>query len=207
MERLKSGKVLLAALACVLGPAAHAATYTYEFDATFGQYYNPFLPPFTASPGGTITGSFTIDDTLNVTAYALETTDHLGGTRSYSDSDTGDTGSFAYTAPAGGLPAFYTFTFTDSDPDIRSDGTCNGAALSLTVAGDFDAGDEFAIAPIQTRELLRCTNLSFNRDQVVLGSGQSATLAPVSAVPLPASLPLLLAGIGGIAMFRRKKRA
>ncbi len=205
---MKKIKFFMAALACVMAHSASAATYTYNFDATFAQYYNPFLPPFTPSPGGTIMGSLTIDDAFNITGFSLNTTDFLGGTRSYNKDDVGDTASFAYLAPAGGLPAYRNFTFFDSTPVVVTTRTCTSVSLVLSVAGDFAAGDAFAIAPIQTRELLRdCTNLTYSRDQVVIGPGQSATLAPVSTVPLPAGFPMLLAALGALAVLRRKTTA
>jgi hypothetical protein len=205
---MKKMKFFLAALACMIGHSANASSYTYDFDALFGQYYNPFLPPFTPAPGGTLKGSFTIDDVFNITDFSLNTTDYLGGTRTYNKGDTGDTATFSYVAPSGGLPAYRNFTFFDSTPVINPVRPGSVALLVLSVAGDFAPGDEFKIAPIQTRELLRdASNLLFNRDQVVLSAGQSATLAPVSAVPLPAGFPLLLAGLGALFVMARRTKA
>jgi hypothetical protein len=69
------------------------------------------------------------------------------------------------------------------------------------------AGDTFAHSVASGEYEFWFSEFSFRRDDFQLNSATLTVIGEPAAVPLPASFPLLLAGLGGVAALRRNRKA
>lgn len=107
------------------------------------------------------------------------------------------------------LPNGLTLTLSASGPDdyLFNDPNSlfSGAGTLSTVPDRFVGAitvTEFGLA-----SLFDQTGFFFGIDDISIVSGSADPIDPISAVPVPASLPLLLAGFGAFGMLARRKEA
>jgi hypothetical protein len=194
-------------LTSVLAIPAHAATYTYDFTAAyaFGGGTNAASTIVDTAAGfSTLSGTLVLDDTL-VSAAATSAT-YGPASITINEFAIGDAGTLDGTR-VDNIGIFDQFAALNSVPSdgqyydriafIIRDSTA--AAFSSTafpnplVLGDFDI------------PFLFFTSSSTGARERIDFRFTDLTLRAPSAVPLPAGLPLLLGGMGLLALVRRRK--
>ncbi len=170
-------------------------------------------PPATGYLGTDRSITATIESTINnLTARGASSSDGLGNGRFEFESSDNMVGTFEllYTG-IGGLD------FSDT-PILVFEGTNNDAAFEVEVTLNGSASKTFTILAGNTLEdsSLNLHGLAGIDDVSsigIVGTSQSVggdisfDLVALKPVPVPAALPLLLAGMGGIAALSRRKRA
>ena len=167
--------LLAAALFALAGAAAQAATFTFSFDNEDGAV------------AGTVSGTIVLPDgdgTFAATSVSI---------------DAFPSGLGIGAAPVDALRSgFIENTFTvvsGAISDALFFGLINGGT-ALSLDADFASGSSFLDA-----------SYAGNFGATGVRDADSSTLrfsAVGAAIPLPASLPLVLAGLGGLALLRRR---
>jgi hypothetical protein len=202
-----------------------AATYTYTFDGNFSTSRAVANNNGQADiAGGTLLGSVTFDTTLSqftITDYALTTTqpNRFGGTlRSavYDFDDQGISGtrpnavtkdSIVEGADSLGLidytsGPFSNLTWANSARRLQfsfTDSLLGAATLSFTVVETFGNCDQ-SLSPFTSNP---CSLVAGRQNGTFTASLQVAE-NPVPSVPLPAGFALLLTGLAGFGVMRRR---
>lgn len=187
--------LLSIATAGLFAGAAQAATFSFEADLDAAQS----IPAATSMATGTATVSVddvaqTIDLALNVTGLSLDDLwDDLvaapGGPVHFHDGVAGTTGPIAI--PFAFSPSTYSDTATGFSLNV-SDYSYSDAVAISGFGEDFDS---FLTGLTAGEYYINIHTDTFNAGEI---RGQ------ISAVPLPASALLLMAGLGGLAGLRRK---
>lgn len=199
--------ILLGAIgACVLAaPAAQAAT-----SSLFGDI-DCFGTGFVCADGVIGTGS-SGDFTTFVSAMSSDPTSPITDTQDLSNGVSW-THSYAGIGDTMASLEFRTYAMADNRGpyDVTVNGTSIGSIAIVTgstfgsqqvVTHSYSFGTSLLVDGINTIELVK---LGGGFDSWALDYALLTTMAP--AVPLPASLPLLLVGMGGFAALRRKRKA
>lgn len=188
--------LMLAISSVVIASSSHAATISETTDFT------PNLAiPFNI---GTLDiGTNTISGSLAATCVDFDVNPFVGDSCSFAAFDAAD--AFEFVIPTGSELTSATLTITNL-VDVMVFGT------SFTSLRDLGAVGEGVV------DILDGSNLTGTQDYRInlvgfasLGASGSASwqvdlaVAPISAVPLPAGLPLLLAGVGAFGLVRRKR--
>jgi hypothetical protein len=227
-DQLHMRTVLLAAtLMTGLSTASlEAATYTYTFDGNFASSRAVANDNGSAPiPGGTLFGSITFDTTLSlfsITDYALATTqpDRNGGTLRSAVYDFDDQGiSTAFGPRAVTKNSIVTAADSLGLIDYTSGGFSGFTWASSARRLDFDFDDSLLGAATLSFTVLEtfgnCTQ-SFgpsisNPCSLIAGRQDGSFTAslvvaenPVPSVPLPAGFALLLTGVAGFGVMRRR---
>ena len=216
---LKTG--VLAAAFAVVGGAAMAITIdTFDDVLTTGDVVGVATATNSASdtnpPAAGYVGmereiTATIVSTRDgQTGRASASSDGLGNDRFEFESGDNMVGSFEllYTG-IGGLDLRDTpilvFRDTNNDAAFHVDVTLNGgASKSFTILGG-GSGTDYALNLHNLAGIDAVTSLGILGTSQAQGGDISFDLIAVQAVPLPAALPLLLAGVGGLAALSRRK--
>jgi len=222
---LKSSALVLAGLSATV-TSVQAATYTYDFDFTFASTGDNVGGFRDTGAGGALEGFFTINENNEVIDFDFDfqVIQRAGRFEPAQTDDVsldlagGDFFGTAVTPAFGGNPEFTTFGFSETDNHVQCTfRNAVGAPFSLSFkAANFTAGNanvnfearsarsspycnQFGALTFDTRQPQGQTQIS--------GSVTGALREPtVSAVPLPAGLPLMLAGFGALAAMRRRAR-
>ncbi|WP_272005452.1 VPLPA-CTERM sorting domain-containing protein [Roseovarius sp. ZX-A-9] len=208
LETISMKPIILSILTSLLAIPAHAATYTYDFTAAFESRSGTNAASTivdTAAGFSTLSGTLVLDDTL-VSAAATSAT-YGPASITINEFAIGAAGTLDGTRVdnIGGFDQFVGLNDVPSDGQyydrisfIIRDSTA--AAFSSTVfpnplvLADFDA----------PTMLFTSSTTASARERIDFRFTDLTVRAP-SAVPLPAGLPLLLGGMGLLALVRRRK--
>lgn len=198
---------LIAASAFCLATTAHATTYTYDFSASLSNRVSSDPATTivdTAAAFSSITGTITLDDTVlssgsfsSTYAAPIFTVDQFStsGVQPSSSTLVGNGSSLdqiaSLTAPSTSPSDFF-----DRIDFILRDTTAT--ALSSTDFPTFIDLDDFNISV-----LFFYSSSTFARERVDF-TITDLTLQ-TAVVPLPATLPLMMVGLGGLALMRRRQ--
>ena len=199
----KIGSIVAGGIIALL-TAASANAAQFNFSAT-GPWADPFDPTLTENPAGTITGLFEASDVdangfldlLEVTSWSMTTSGfNLSALNFTASSATGgvlsavDNGGTTNEIAAGLAVGVMTFANDTGDALVQ---------LDLQVPfGNFFGANIFSFSD-PVFGLYTTENLTIN--------GQTFPNDPTTPIPLPATLPLLLAGLGIFGIARRRRNS
>ncbi|WP_272002918.1 VPLPA-CTERM sorting domain-containing protein [Roseovarius sp. ZX-A-9] len=213
--------LLLAAALGMVSTAALAATYTYDYSASFSsRTYDATRVSLTDTiqAMGTITGQITLDDTviiefspnqiryvapiITIDGIDMSLFERLPSSLTvYNDSANSDAlrvGTPSYSSDMDGRYInSLSFNFLDDSKTALSDASL---PISLNL-GDWRDSILYVDSLHYSRGVPSSTYTE--RDRVTF---QFDSLTPVTPVPLPAGIWLLSAGLAGLGMVRRRKR-
>lgn len=204
--------VTLVTAALLAAGGANAATT--GFSLTFGD---PAETPSRTDinvPEVFLTNTGDMGNILKFTLSLGDTTRNFDFGRGYRE-----TGSYTFLRDpnldrvSGGLRAdSLSYSFTDFgagevfrfkfDIDIDTANTFEDYRLSLLDGGSIFVEYEDGVVPTQ---FVPFSTISSTQNSYTFAASDTAAMSMPSAVPLPAGLPLLLAGLGSLAFLRRKK--
>jgi hypothetical protein len=210
---MKSVFLVVAMAGLMLAPSAKASIITYDFNYQFANYHNAQHPGIETGPGGTLAGSLTLDTAQTgdsrVVSYLLDSflKNGSGGIARTSDYDSSD--------------SHNVFSFVGQVLQLISKNGATWDVLNLDFGTSVLGDDPIAVSasekflnckPYGSFQINSCTLGNFgvgitgvagaNGDTVMSASLEGGT---VSAVPLPATLPLLAGAFGLTALLRRRR--
>ncbi|GJL91797.1 VPLPA-CTERM sorting domain-containing protein [Hyphococcus sp.] len=155
--------------------------------------------------------------TLNLTIQFLDPSGSLEGSGQFDyDPVTGEFSNINFSAPAGDVSGAAFVTTNDTFAGDTRISFLSTSVVDLTGARWFDLGLDGSLSDLANGLVasltgvfggdLLCNNSDCSDTSILrnLAPPASVTLA-VSDVPLPAALPLFIAGLGGLAFARRRK--
>lgn len=154
--------------------------------------------------------------TINLSVQFVDPTGHLEGSGQFDyDPVTGEFSNINFLAPAGDVSGAAYVTTNDTFASDTRISFFSSSSADLTGVRWFDLGLDGSLSDLANGIVASLTGV-FGGDLLCNNSGCSDTtvlraLAPpisvtlaVSDVPLPAALPLFIAGLGGLAFARRR---
>ena len=195
--------IVISAALAALGAAAQAASYTYEFTATYDTRLagsaddSTFTDTIGALPG--ITGTIVLSDVVTLTpggktVYEAPIVDFVGI----------DEGQFVLPSAIDVLAAGDIKTFTTLSIAPSTSKNVFSLILSGLTPQDYPASIDFTKLTSATLTFATLANIDSRSETLDEVAFTLTSFDLVTPVPLPAGLPLLAAGLFGLGLLRRR---